>query len=440
MENKDYVYYPLRNIKGNEELLTITKGQGIYVWDDNGKKYIDGQCGLWNVSLGYANENIVKAITEQLNNICYVNTCDYTAPVIKELGQKLISIMPQGFNKVFYTCTGSESVELCIKLIRKYHKAKGNDKKTNIAVFESSYHGTYYGAMSASRLEDDFKKDYGPFLNGFMPVKVPFCRCCKIDDLSKECLSKFLEDLRNTIEKNKDTLAAFILEPILGSAGVIPLPVEYMQELRRLCNENDILLVCDEVATGFGRTGKLFAFEHYGIKPDMASFSKGINSGYLPFGAVVIDEKITKVLEENNSMILHLSTQNGNPIACASALANINTILNEDYVSKVREKGLYIKERLNEILKDHPLVFDIRGEGLMLAIDLVEDRLTNKNICMDKLANIIKLFEKRGLLIGMYNNAKYSSAGLVLFLPFIIENEEIDKLIDIFEKVFKRVV
>lgn len=440
MKNKDYVYYPLRKIKGEEELMTITKGQGIYVWDDKGKKYIDGQCGLWNVSLGYSNENIVKAITDQLNSICYINTCDYTNPVIQELGQKLISIMPQGFNKLFYTCTGSESVELCIKLVRKYHKVKGNDKKTNIAVFESSYHGTYYGAMSASRLEDNFKRDYGPMLQGFMPVKVPFCRCCKINNLSEKCKFKFLEDVRKAIEENKDTLAAFILEPILGSAGVIPLSVDYMQELRRLCDENDILLICDEVATGFGRTGKLFAFEHYGIKPDMVSFSKGINSGYLPFGAVVIDERITAALEENNSMILHLSTQNGNPIACASALANINTILSGDYVSKVREKGRYLKERLREILGEHPLVFDIRGEGLMLAIDLVEDRLSNANINMDKLVNIIKLFEKRGLLLGMYNNTKYFSAGLVLFLPFIIEDEELNKVIDIFEKVFKRVV
>lgn len=440
MENKDYVYYPLRQIRDNENLLNITKGEGIYVFDDKGKKYIDGQCGLWNVSLGYSNENIVNAITKQLNNICYINTCDYTNPVIKELGQKLISIMPDEFNKVFYTCTGSESVELCIKLARKYHKIKGNNKKSTIAVFESSYHGTYYGAMSASGLDDDFKKDYGPFLQDFMQVKVPFCRCCKSNNLSEECLSGFLKDIKDTIENNKDNLAAFILEPILGSAGVIKLPVDYMKELRRLCSENDILLICDEVATGFGRTGKLFAFEHYEITPDIVSFSKGINSGYLPFGAVVVHEKITNALEENNSMVLHLSTQNGNPIACASALATINTILSEDYVKKVKKSGEYLKSRLEEILNDHPLVFDIRGEGLMVSIDLIEDRVTNTNISMDKLSHIIKLFEKRGLLLGMYNNLKYTSTGLVLFLPFIIEDEELDKIISIFEKVFKRVV
>lgn len=439
MEYKDFVYYPLRKVKGNEELMTITKGKGIYVWDDKGKKYIDGQSGLWNVSLGYSNENIVNAITEQLNKICYINTCDYTNPVIQELGKKIVSIMPNGFNKVFYTCTGSESVELCIKLIRKYHKLRGNDEKTNIAVFESSYHGTYYGAMSASGIEDNFKGDYGPFISGFLPIEVPFCRCCRTEELSSKCLSQFIEDLKNKLEKNKDTLAAFILEPILGSAGVIPLPIEYMKEIRRICDENDILLVCDEVATGFGRTGKLFAFEHYGIKPDMVSFSKGINSGYLPFGAVTIDEKITNLLEENDSMVLHLSTQNGNPIACASALANINTILAGDYVNKVNEKGNYLKTRLNEILKDHPLVFDIRGEGLMLSVDLVEERVNNTSISMDKLTKIIDLFQKRGLLMGMYNNPKYSSVGLVLFLPFIIEEHELDQVISIFEKVFKRV-
>lgn len=437
IKQRDYTWQPLKKANEGETLNCIVKGDGSSIYDEEGKKYIDYQSGLWNVSLGYGNKHIINAIVNQLNNISYVNPCEHRNDTVLRLSNKIINITPETFNSVFFTCTGSESVELSIKYARKYQKLNGNLVKNKIGVLSASYHGTYYGSMSASQLENEFKDGYGPLLDGFISFTTPFCRCCRIDELKNECLDKFLFELESNFEKNKSELAAFIIEPILGSAGVIPLPQEYVKLLRQLCNKYEVLLICDEVATGFGRTGKMFGFEHYGITPDIICMSKGMNSGYLPIGAVVVCDKVKDSFISNDSLVFHLSTQNCNPVCCASAEAVIDILIGENYSEKVYLKGKMLKEKLENKIKNHNLVFDIRGIGLMLSIDLVNSKVTNEPITMEKLMKIVNMLKKRGLIVGYFY--KYDvSCGIDIFPPFITSNEEIDKVSETIEKVLNR--
>lgn len=432
-----YIWHPLKRANEGEAFKCIEVGDGIYVYDENGKEYIDCQSGLWNVSLGYKNKHIADAISNQLNRISYVNPCEHTNDTVLRLSDKIVKITPETFNSVFFTCTGSESVELSIKYARKYQKLNGNLNKNKIGVLNASYHGTYYGSMSASQLENEFKDGYGPLLDGFISFSIPFCRCCRVGELKKECLDRFLLRLESNFEKHKEELAAFIFEPILGSAGIIPLPREYVKLLRDLCNKYEVLLICDEVATGFGRTGKMFGFEHYEIIPDIICLSKCMNSGYLPIGAVVVSDKVKDSFNSNESLMFHLSTQNCNPVCCASAEAVVDILMNESYIEEVDIKGKVLKEKLQNKIKDNNLFFDVRGIGLMLSIDLVNSKATNEPITREILIAIVNKLKSRGLIVGYFYNYGISS-GIDIFPPFITSYEDIDRISDIIAKVLNR--
>ncbi|ADL53293.1 aspartate aminotransferase family protein [Clostridium cellulovorans] len=432
-----FTWNPLRRADDIDNLKCITSAEGCHIYDEYGKRYLDCQSGLWNVSLGYGNKHIIDAIVNQLNKVTYVNPCEHTNDTVLRLSKKIIDITPEKFNSIFFTCTGSESVELAIKYVRKYQSLIGNYRKNKIAVLSASYHGSYYGSMSASQVENNFKDGYGPFLDGFISFPIPFCRCCKIDELKKECLDGFLIELEKNFEKYKEHLGAIILEPILGSGGVITLHKEYLQLLRELCDKYGVLLIFDEVATGFGRTGKMFAFEHYQVIPDIICLSKCMNSGYLPIGAVLISDKVKEPFIKSESLVFHLSTQNCNPVCCASAEAVIDQLQEENYIEAVEIKGKRLKEKLQERLIDHNLVFDIRGRGLMLSIDLVDSKATNELINKDKLDNIIRLLKNRGLIVGKFHIDNVT-AGIDLFPHFIVNEKDMDEIADTISKVLNR--
>ncbi|MBU3089198.1 aspartate aminotransferase family protein [Clostridium gasigenes] len=433
------VWHPLGTVSVGQEHLNIISGDRIYVQDSNGKTYIDGLCGLWNMSLGYNNKKIINKITEQLMEIPYVNLCEFTNSTVQELANKLIYLLHRDIEKIYFTCTGSESNELAIKIIRKYHALKGNYGKKKIGVIASSYHGSYYGSLSASQFESKNKSGYGPFLDDFITFDLPFCRCCKSGVLSSECLDVMIKNLKKQFEEEKDMLAGFIIEPIIGSGGIIPLPYEYLTVLSKLCTENDVILVYDEVATGFGRTGKMFTFEKHKINPDIVCMSKGINSGYLPMGAVAINKKIYEVFKVSSEALFHLSTQNGNPVCCAAALATIEQLEEDDraLVCYVEKMGEFLKSQLMESLMYHPNVYDIRGEGFMLAIDLVESKFSNEILQQNNLLAIVQMLKRNGLVTeACYNPGTTSS--IIMFLAFIITQDEIKNVVNIIKKTLTR--
>lgn len=421
------LWHPLRMPEEGKDFINFERGKGIYLFDSNGNKYIDAECGLWNVPLGYGNKKIINSINEQLKKLCYLNLSEYSNGVDKELAEKLIKIMHSNIDKICFTCSGSESTELAIKFIRKYHSLKRNVNKKKIAVLECSYHGNYYGSLSASQFAKELKHGYEPLVGGFIPLKLPFCRCCKSNNLSETCLKRFIKNLENEINENKDELAGVILEPILGSAGVIPIPYQYMKTLKKLCNENDILLAFDEVVTGFGRTGKMFCYEQYDVEPDILCFSKGINSGYLPMGAVAVSHNIVDTFSKEQSILFHLSTQNGNPASSIAAIKTLEILKKEDLVKKVNRDGESFILKLKEMFKNNKHVFDIRGKGFMIAIDIIEN---NEIASFDFLNELVDNLRKRGLKVTSCYTEGYT-ASIVMMLPFIINDRQLNKILNI---------
>ena len=437
MINTYHVYHPLRALNSGEDYAEIVQAKDITLIDINKKEYRDYISGLWNIPLGYSDEKIKKSIRLQLDKLPYVNLFNLGSESAKILAEKLYEITDGEYVKTIYTCTGSESVEVGVKIAHKYQYSKKNYNKVNIAVFDMSYHGTYYASMSASGMDIDYiTHGYGEILNNFRYIKTPICKCCRSDNLSDKCKKEFMNNLREFMEENKDTLAAFILEPILGSAGVIKVPEEYIREIKRYCDENDILLIFDEVATGFCRTGKTFAYEHYDIRPDVLLLSKGINNGYIPMGVTLINSRVLDILGENDDIFIHLSTQNGNPLACASAISTIEELYSGKFNDVVNKKGILFEDILKNKLSRYPSVFEIRRFGFMFAIELSKSRFERIKLEDQKIEKLIKRLLSRGTIIyGYYTKI---SSGFTLMPSYITTEEEWLKGVNDIENAIKR--
>lgn len=433
------IWYPLS--KPEDERITIRKAEGIYLYDNRGKRYMDANSGLWNVPLGYSNLAVRQQVAEQLQQVSYVNACEFGNDASLELADLLKELHHKGISKMIYTCTGSEAVEVAIKLIRKYASLGSNPQKREIAIIKNSYHGSYYGSMSCSDYDGQERAGYGPLISGIRELSMPFCTCCRSGQASEECTRRMKERLEGELQECKENLAGIILEPVLGSAGVIPLPEWYIKRIEEFAGENDVLTVFDEVATGFGRTGSMFCYQQYGVEPDMITMSKGINNGMLPMGAVAVSEKIAERFQNKNELIFHLSTQNGNALCCAAAIATLGELQknNQELIQQAQKRGSYFKDKFEkEILTQFAQVFDLRCQGMMFAIEL-SDKDTKNRMKFAELLKLVELLKKNGVILEWSYIEKVTSC-LVLFLPFIIEECEIDELLEKLKKSFRKLI
>ncbi|WP_054400917.1 daptide-type RiPP biosynthesis aminotransferase [Paenibacillus solani] len=428
--------HPLKDVRVGEEITPLAVGDGIYVQDTNGKTYMDGISGLWNISLGYQHPDIRQAIVDQLDAIPYVNPVDQSNPTTLEFAETLLSITPPQLSKVAYTCTGSESVELAIKLIRKYYSLRNQPGKTLIVVMDKSYHGSYYGSMSASGIDQEISESYGPKVPGFHFHPVPVCSHCTPGHISDECLDQKILQLEQLFEQKGSEIAGILLEPIIGSGGIIPLPDRYLHKVQELCRKHDTLLVFDEVATGMGRTGKMFGFEHSGVVPDILCLSKGINSGYLPLGATLFSDSIQQAFASAGSHIEHLSTQNGNPIACAAGIATVKVLQQPGMLESIERKGMQLRLSLEQALGNHSLFLEVRGRGLMVGVALTADKETGACLPPERLAEIVSKLKRRGLIVYPFNTPNLTT-GFHLFPPFIIQEHEVEKMVQLIKKVLE---
>jgi adenosylmethionine-8-amino-7-oxononanoate aminotransferase len=430
--------HPRRVFSDGPDFTKMAAGNGVYLRDTENKLYIDGISGLWNVSLGYNYQEVNDAIIEQLKKLPFVNLIENNNPTTIELAEKLIELTPEYLNKVVYTCTGSESVEFAIKLCRKYQVLRGNKDKNKIVVIDISYHGTYYGSMSASGIDLDITEDYNPKVPGFVFLPAPYCKCCKNENMDDACLDKSIKALEEIFTSEGKNLAGIMLEPFIGSGGVIPIPKKYMERIKELCDIYGVLLVFDEVATGLGRTGTMFAFEHYNIVPDILCLSKGINSGYIPLGAVLFCEKITDVFLSANTNIKHISTQNGNPLACAAGIATIESIQKNGYVDNCREMGKILKTEISNVLDKHKNFVEVRGSGLMLGINL-QANASHDCLSMEQICYLTAKLKQKGLIVYSFY-VEGVTTGLSLFPPLIVNKNEVMKIVSIIKQVFDRTV
>lgn len=372
--------------------IVFEKGEGVYLYDDNNKKYIDFVSGIAVNALGYSHKGYIDAVTNQINQLNHVSNLYWTKPAI-ELAEKL-SIYT-GLDQVFFCNSGAEAVEAALKLSRIYaHKNKGESCYEVISL-NQSFHGRTMGALSLTG-QVKYHKNLSPLLEGI--------KRAELNDI---------DSIKALVTENT---AAIIIEPIQGEGGIHPTHKEFLQEVRNLCDEKDIVLIFDEVQSGIGRTGELFAFQHYGITPDIVTSAKGLGNG-IPIGAIIAKNKFAKEFTPGT----HASTFGGNGIACSGAMVVIDELMENGLLEKVKESGEYLKEKLLALKERYPSLIDVRGMGLMQGIELEQG-----------VSDIIHECIIRGLLLVA------AGTNVIRFVPpLIITKEEIDKGIKILEGVLE---
>jgi len=409
-------------------LPIFMKGQGVYLWDTEGKRYIDGLASLWNVHVGHGRKEINRAVAAQMDKLAFAPTLiGPTAVPTVELATKLVKIAPKGLTRVIFTSGGSEANETMIRLTRAYWKAKGQPEKTKFISLNQSYHGSSSGAASLGGIPL-FNNQMDPGLPGMIHMARPYCYRCELGKTYPACQIDCATELERIIQREgADTIGAFIAEPIQGVGGVIVPPAEWLPRIREICTKYNILMACDEVITGFGRTGSMFASVGFGVTPDILVSAKGVTSGYLPLGLVLFKEEIfqTFMATEDDYAFWHGYTYTGHPTVCAAGLANLEIIEREKLVQKAREQGKYLRKKL-ETLRSMPIVGDIRSQGLIAAVELVKDKETKELFPADM--QIARKVWECALDHGVICRVAGAN-NIALCPPLIITKEQIDELV-----------
>jgi putrescine---pyruvate transaminase len=357
---------------GERGVRVIVRGEGIYLWDSEGKKILDGMSGLWCVNLGYGRHSISKAVFEQMETLPFYNSFFNTTniPAVK-LAAKLAEIAPQGFHHVFYTGSGSEANDTNVRMVRRYWDLQGQPERHTIISRFNAYHGSTMAGASLGGMEGMHAQGGLP-IPGIVHIRQPNYleagRGMTEDEFGIEAAS-WLE--QKILDVGAEKVAAFIGEPVQGAGGVVIPPRTYWPEIQRICDKYGVLLIADEVITGFGRTGRMFASDYFGIRPDLITFAKGVTSGYIPLGGVLVGERVAQVLIGQGGEFAHGFTYSGHPVACAAALETIRIIEEEKLVQRVAEDtGPYLAQRF-ATLGDHPLVGYANSCGFVAGLNLV---------------------------------------------------------------------
>ncbi|MDD9911088.1 MAG: aspartate aminotransferase family protein [Ahrensia sp.] len=358
----------------------VTNAAGNYIFDSDGKRILDGMAGLWCVNVGYGREELAQAAYKQMRELAYYNTFFKTThgPVAL-LAKRIAELAPSHLNQVFFGASGSESNDTAIRSVRHYWALKGKPEKQIIISRNDSYHGSTIAAVSMGGM-GAMHSQLGPHLPGFTHVMAPYdFELANPEETRAEFGLRAARAVEEAIvEAGPENVAAFVGEPIQGAGGVKIPPETYWPEIQRICRKHDVLLMLDEVITGFGRTGEWFACQSMDIEPDTITVAKAITSGYQPLSAVIVSDEIADTLAQGGEYY-HGYTYSGHPVACAVALENLDIIAREGLIERVREDtGPYLTQHLADVLSDHPLVGEVRGFGLLAAIEIVKDVTTRE--------------------------------------------------------------
>ncbi len=374
--DRAHVIHPITEFRVHETKGPdiVRGGHGIRIETDEGRMVIDGLSGLWNIIVGHGRTEIGEAVADQMRKLAYYPAFwEFSSEPAIRLAERLARLLPadREITHFLFTCGGSEANETNFRLARLYHALKGNDRRRKILSRSFSYHGITRGAGSATRLWAYHIFDSPDPLH--VETAAPYCFRCEFGKPYPECKLACAEDIEAVIQREgAETIAALIAEPVLGTGGVIVPPAEYFTRVQEICRAHDILLILDEVITGFGRTGKWFGMEHWDIKPDLLSLAKGITSGYLPLGAAGISQRVYESIRDCSPAGVPFMgglTYNNHPSCCAAALANLDIIENENLVANSARVGAYLQDSLKAALRDCPLVAEIRGLGLFAGIE-----------------------------------------------------------------------
>lgn len=429
--DRKHIWHPCSQMKEYEEFpsISIKRGEGVWLYKENGDKILDAVSSWWVNIFGHCNKHIVDKISEQARTLEHVIFANYTHEPAVKLGAYLSGLFDGKLPKIFYGDNGSSGIEIALKMSYHYRVNNGDKKRRKFMYITGGYHGETVGALSVGSVEI-FKEVYKPMLFNAIECQGPDCYRCPYGKNYSDCDAECFVSAERLIKKNYKSVTAFIIEPMVQCvAGMKIYSPRYLQKLRETCTKYDIHLICDEIAVGFGRTGKMVASNHAGIVPDFAAVSKGLTGGFLPLSAVLVKEEIYMSFYDSylsNKAFLHSHSYSGNPLACAAACAVFELFERNDVLSMINEKGGYIKEKIS-VLKDNKYVGDIRSIGMITAVEIVKDKKTKEPFesSMRIGHSIYRDAEKNGVLLRNIGDIIY------FMPPYIINYDEIDFMIKV---------
>lgn len=411
------LWYPFSQADA-EPVQQFVRGDGNYLYDAQGRAYLNAASGLWNLSLGLNHSQLQQRMTTQLQQLAYGTLFDAGHPPAVRLAERLVALSEGRMSKVYLSTSGSAAVEVAIRLARLYHHCQGSQQKTTIISFDKSYHGGALLNLSASGLERPVLQQWEQPLPGFIQIPSP--------DQPVESLAM----LKHLLAEQSDNIAGLLFEPILGSAGVIiPDPV-YVDAVQQLCRQHQVLLIADEVASGAGRCGAMFASTLLGWQPDLIALSKSLNAGYAALGATLISPQLVSTVKRAQAPLLYGSTQDGNPVACVAALATLDCLEQQQLFNRARELGERLITAL-EPLTDHTVLKQVRGRGMMLGLELAHLDAARSPFTAAEAYEARQLCEQQGLLLYHF------SSGLSLFPPLLLTDDDLEDLLDILSTVLR---
>jgi len=380
----------------------IVEGKGVRVRDSDGNSYIDVKGGYLSVNVGYGRTEIADAAYDQMVKTAHFPSGATSIPTVK-LSQLLAELTPGNLSRTFPVSGGSEATETAIKMARAYHNRRGESGRYKIISRNGSYHGTTGCVMWLGGHPASSRSDFEPMYPGmvYAPQPIPY-RCERGGQTPSECAVRCAQAIEDLILFHKpETVAAVIAEPVSTPLGAVVPGDEYWPMIREICDKYGVLLIADEVITGFGRTGKMFGVEHWGVVPDIMTVAKGIVSSYLPLAATIATEQVADYFGGGDNYFRHILTFGGHPAAAAAALKNIEILQNENMVENSRVVGAYLKEQLESLMETHPIIGDVRGLGLLLAIELVKDKKTKEKFSpTDRVGErLTEKFREQGLIL-----------------------------------------
>jgi adenosylmethionine-8-amino-7-oxononanoate aminotransferase len=436
--DRRYVWHPFTQMKLWEDPLVISSAEGCYLIDTNGKRYLDGVSSLWVNVQGHCHPYINRRIKDQLNKVAHSTLLGLANEPSALLAEKLVQIAPAGLEKVFYSDNGSTTVEIALKIAFQYWKHVEPDSSRHRFIhLKHAYHGDTLGAVSVGGI-DLFHQVYGPLLHDNYSIDAPYCYRCEKHLSPDRCEFNCLGDLDELLSSKADTVAALIMEPMVqGAAGMIVHPPGYVSEVVRRCRKAGILIIFDEVATGFGRTGAMFACEHEGVSPDILCLAKGLTGGYLPLAATLVTRTIYDAFLGGYSQqktFFHGHTYTGNQLASAAALANLELFEKEETISAMQPKIELLTQRLAAV-SELVHVGEIRQKGFMVGIELVENASTKKPYPWEAAmgVKVCLAARKKGVIIRPLGDV------VVLMPPLVISEDDLHRLVEVVKGCTKEI-
>jgi len=432
----------------NHQYPLITQGKGIYLYDDQGNEYMDGSSGAVTASIGHGVKEIIEAMNKQAHKVSFVYRSQFTTHPAEQLAKKMSDISPGDLNWSFFVNSGSEATETAMKIAIQYWQEKGMKTKNKIISRWMSYHGITMGALSMSG-HIGRRKNFESILKKYPSVSAPYYYREANEKDFEQCDQKYAEELEKEILRiGSEYIAAFIAEPIVGAAGGALTPSKnYFKKIKEVCDKYNVLFIADEVMTGLGRTGKMFAMEHFGVVPDIMATGKGMSAGYTPIGAAVISEKVMEPILNGSKLIMSGHTLSANPQSAATALAVIRYIEKNNLVERALKNGCYLKQKLKEVAKNSAIIGDVRGKGLFLGIEFVANKETKETFSRkcNFVQKVIEANFAQNLIVYPANAGVDGMTGdaIIISPPLTITRPEIDELIDRFSRsleILERIV